>query len=89
MQDLGSDLGNETLIIVMGEKSTLSVNDIFDSIASTSYLNERVINEQKRIELFHVRVVIKHTKVETLFDSGSCCGQQHPPPCSFRYCPKY
>ena len=28
-------------------------------------------NEEKRIELFHVRVISKHTKVDTLFDSGS------------------
>ena len=35
------------------------------------YLNEPVSNERKRNELFHIRVVIKHTKVETLFDSGS------------------
>ena len=28
-------------------------------------------SEEKRIELFHVRVISKHTKVDTLFDSGS------------------
>ncbi len=55
----------------MGARGTLSISDSFDSIASTSYLNELVSRERKIIELFHIRVVIKNTKVETLFDSGS------------------
>jgi len=55
----------------MGAKGTLFINDSSDSIVGTSYLNEPVSCEKKRIELFHIRVVIKHTKVETLFDSGS------------------
>ena len=63
-QDLESDPRNETKTIAMGLKGK-------DSIASTNYLNEPISNEQKRIELFHIRVIIKHTKVETLFDSGS------------------
>lgn len=70
-QDLGSDSDDEILIIAMGARGTLSVNDGSDSVASTSYLNEPVSNKQKIIGLFHIRVVIKHTKVETLFDSGS------------------
>ena len=28
-------------------------------------------NEEERTELFHVRVISKHTKIDTLFDSGS------------------
>ena len=28
-------------------------------------------NEERRIELFHVRIISKHTKIDTLFDSGS------------------
>ena len=28
-------------------------------------------DEDTRIELFHIRVVSKHTKIDTLFDSGS------------------
>ena len=28
-------------------------------------------SEENRIELFHVRVISKHTKVDTLFDNGS------------------
>ena len=36
--------------------------------ASTSSSNESLVGEQNRIELFHIRVIMKHTKVETLFD---------------------
>ena len=32
---------------------------------------EPIINEKKRSELFHIRVISKHTKIDTLFDSGS------------------
>jgi hypothetical protein len=32
---------------------------------------ESVIDQKKRNELFHVGVIVKHTKVDTLFDSGS------------------
>ena len=28
-------------------------------------------NDKRRSELFHIRVVSKHTKIETLFDPGS------------------
>ena len=39
--------------------------------ASTSSLNESIFNELNRTELFHIRVVMKHTKVENLFDLDS------------------
>ena len=39
---------------------------------STSNCHVQAPNEEERIELFHiVRVVSKHTKIDTLFDSGS------------------
>jgi hypothetical protein len=45
-----------------------------DSIASTSYssssLNETQ-HEKERIKLFHIRVISKNTKIDTLFDIGS------------------
>lgn len=44
-QDLGSDSSDEPLITVVGVRGTLSINDSFDSVASTSYLNEPVSNE--------------------------------------------
>jgi hypothetical protein len=45
-----------------------------DSISSTSSssssLNETQ-HEKERIEIFHIRVISKHTKIDTLFDIGS------------------
>jgi hypothetical protein len=45
------------------------------SIASTSSSSNNNVNvtqqEKARIELFHIRVVSKHTKIDTLFDIGS------------------
>jgi hypothetical protein len=45
------------------------------SIASTSSSSNNNLNvtrqEKERIELFHIRVVSKHTKIDTLFDTGS------------------
>ena len=38
---------------------------------STSNCHIQAPNEEERIELFHVRVISKHTKIDTLFDSGS------------------
>jgi hypothetical protein len=32
---------------------------------------ESDIHQKKRSEIFHVRVIVKHTNVDTLFDSGS------------------
>jgi hypothetical protein len=64
---LGSDLGDETKIKAMGFQGK-------DSIASTSCssssLNETQ-HEKERIEFFHIRVISKHTKIYTLFDTGS------------------
>ena len=41
------------------------------SNTSTSNCHIEAPNEEERIELFHVRVISKHTKIDTLFDSGS------------------
>ena len=64
---MGSDLDDETKIIDMGMKgitsnaSTSSYNDSYESL-----------NDNKRNEIFHIRVIIYHNKVDdTLFDSGS------------------
>ena len=64
--DLGYDSRDETKITTMGLKGK-------DSIASTSYssnLNETQ-NDKERIDIFHIRVISKHKKIDTLFDSGS------------------
>ena len=65
-QDLGFESGDETKITAMGIK-------VKESISSTSISNchTSTPNEQTRIELFHVRVISKNTKIDTLFDSGS------------------
>jgi hypothetical protein len=66
--DLGSDSGDETKITTMGYQGN-------GSIASTSSSSNNNLNvtrqEKERIELFHIRVVSKHTKIDTLFDTGS------------------
>jgi hypothetical protein len=66
--DLGSDSGDETKITAMGFQGK-------DSIASTSSSSSSSLNEtqheKERIELFHIRVISKQTKIVTLFDIGS------------------
>ena len=39
--------------------------------ASSNFENESHVDEWKRSELFHIRVLSKHTKIDTLFDPGS------------------
>jgi hypothetical protein len=64
--DLGSDSGDETKITTMGYQGN-------GSNASTSSSNNINVTQQEkaRIELFHIRVVSKHIKIDTLFDTGS------------------
>ena len=64
---LGYESGDENKIIVMGIKRK-------QDIASTSSQNGNTTttpDEKRQIELFHVRVISKHTNIDTLFDSGS------------------
>jgi hypothetical protein len=68
LQDLGLDSGDETKITAMGYQG----NNYVASTSSSSNANVDVTQQEKtRIELFHIRVVSKHTKIDTLFDSGS------------------
>jgi hypothetical protein len=66
--DLGFDSGDETKITTMGYQGN-------GSIASTSSSSNDNLNvtlqEKERIELFHIRVVSNHTKIDTLFDTRS------------------
>jgi hypothetical protein len=66
--DLGSDSGDETKITTMGFQGK-------DSIESTSSSSSNSLietqHEKERIEIFHIRVISKHTKIDTLFDTGS------------------
>ena len=64
--DLGSKSGDET-------KISTTVTKGKEAIASTSssHSHNNTPNEESRIELFHVRVISNHTKIDALFDSGS------------------
>jgi hypothetical protein len=64
-QDLGSDSGDKGNITTVGVQGKDSLH------ASSSSNNESHDDERKRNELFHIRVVSKHTKIDTLFDPGS------------------
>ena len=67
-QDLGSDSGDETKIIAMGINGISNASSSF--LIQTSKL-ESVNYERKLSDLFHIRVITKNKKVDTLFDSGS------------------
>jgi hypothetical protein len=55
-QDLGPDSRDEGKITTVGVQGKVSLHSSSNS---------------KRNELFHIRVVSKHTKIDRLFDSGS------------------
>ena len=60
---MGSDSEDETKVVV---------TSIQGKIPSCSVSrNELVIDERKRGGLYHIRLISKHTKIDTLFDSGS------------------
>eukprot|EP00253_Pinus_taeda_P019021 PITA_19021 len=66
-KDLGLDSGDETTIVATGIKGK-------NSEASTSNFAQTIDSEESergRHELFHIRVISKHQKIDTLFDSGS------------------
>jgi hypothetical protein len=66
-QDLGSDSEDETKITTMGLQGK---NYVASTSSSNSSINETQ-HEMERIELFHISVISKHTKIDTLFDTGS------------------
>ncbi|XP_059067200.1 uncharacterized protein LOC131858147 [Cryptomeria japonica] len=74
-QDLGSDSGDETQIVATSIQGTVKgktlSSDAIDSNASTSKAISFPNVDKQRNELFHIRVVTKHTKIDTLFDTGS------------------
>ena len=64
-----SDSGDETRITAMGHKGNL-----FEvSTSSCNHVSNFDINHnvKERDALFHIRIIAKHTKINTLFDSGS------------------
>jgi hypothetical protein len=64
-KDLGSDSGDEMRITVVGVQGKSSFH------AGSSSTNTYHDHERRRSELFHIRVVSKHTNIDTLFDLGS------------------
>jgi hypothetical protein len=64
-QDLGFDSGDKGKITVVGVQGKDSLH------ASSNSNNESHDDERRRNALFHLRVVSKHTKIDTLFDPGS------------------
>eukprot|EP00253_Pinus_taeda_P027976 PITA_27976 len=66
-KDLGLDSGDETTIAATSIKGKNSEASTGNSTQST--IDEE--NERKRHEIFHLRVISKHQKIDTLFDSGS------------------
>ena len=62
---MGSDSGDEEKITAM-----VTIGKTYDTITSASS-NIKQKNEGKRIELFYIRVTSKHTKIDTLFNTGS------------------
>ena len=60
---MGSDYGDETKVVatsIQGKNHSCLVSRI-----------EPIIDERKRSDLFRIRLISKHTKINTLFDSGS------------------
>ena len=64
-QDLGSDSGDKGNITTVGVQGKYSLH------SNSNSNNEYHDDERKMNELFHIRVVSKHTKIDTLFDLGS------------------
>jgi hypothetical protein len=64
-QDLGSNSGDKGKITTVGVQGKDSLH------ASSNSNNESHDDERKRNELCHIRVVSKHTEINTLFDLGS------------------
>jgi hypothetical protein len=64
-QDLGSNLGDKGNITSVGVQGKYSLH------ASSNSNNESHDDARNMNELFQIRVVYKHTKIDTLFDQGS------------------
>ena len=77
---MGSNSGDETKITTIGiggkDKGislSFDASSSYNSCASTStnMLSTSMQSDKRRSELFHVCVITNHTKIDTLFDSGS------------------
>ena len=66
-KDLGSNSSDETTIAATGIKG----KNYEASTSNSAQSNDNEENERKRHEIFHIRVISKHQKIDTLFDNGS------------------
>jgi hypothetical protein len=73
IEDLGSDFKDETKITIVGAKGKSIVDNDANIGSSCNYTSKNDDNskDRKRNALFHIRVITKKTKVDTLIDSGS------------------
>ena len=73
IEDLGSDSKYKTKITIVGVKGKAIVgNDSNISSSCASNSKDHVCSkDRKRNALFHIRVITKQTKIDTLIDSGS------------------
>jgi len=66
-KDLGSDSGDEATIATTGIKD----KNFEASTSNFAQSTDNEENERKICEIFHIRVISNHQKIDTLFDSGS------------------
>jgi hypothetical protein len=67
-QNLGSNFGYESNVMDIGSEDISSINS--NSSFQSSKM-ESDIDQKKMREIFHVRVIVKHTKIDSLFDIRS------------------
>ena len=69
-QDLGSDFGDEKKIFDMCLTGFPYETSSSSTCSASPSKANNMIEEKKRVELFHIRIISKHTKIDTLLDSG-------------------
>jgi hypothetical protein len=67
MQDLGSNFEDQTKVTTMGIKGKSTIA-IF-SLCIYSAKDNLILDGRQRKDIFHLRVISKHTKIDTLVDS--------------------
>ncbi|WP_206093856.1 hypothetical protein, partial [Paludifilum halophilum] len=71
VQDLRLDSGDETTILPMGLIGKAYVYSTTDVSCASTSKSHVVPKDSKRSKLFHIRVISKNTKIDTLVDSRS------------------
>jgi hypothetical protein len=70
-RELNYNSGDETNITAMGLKGKIHKIGSSSNFCASSSKIDNMINEKKMTKLFYVRIISQHTKIDTLFDSGS------------------